>query len=152
MTCCAPGQIRRADGDISTRVSVAEDSSCPPLVTSTNDNRLGSDCPLYKECFVVKARKSSRWTDVVIVKPPPFFADMVVKEERVWRTYPQAEVAMIFDEAHQPPDIASQYFDTALQPSAAGFSKDHHRLPDEPPAERHLNSCKNAPIACPERP
>ncbi len=29
-----------------------------PLVTSTNDNCLGSDCPLYKDCFVVKARKS----------------------------------------------------------------------------------------------
>lgn len=32
-----------------------------PLVTSTNDNCLGSDCPLYKDCFVVKARKK-RWT------------------------------------------------------------------------------------------
>lgn len=48
------------DGDISTCVSVAEDSCARPLVTSTNDNCLGSDCPLYKECFVVKARKR-RW-------------------------------------------------------------------------------------------
>ncbi|MCZ6271663.1 hypothetical protein O5167_10940 [Escherichia coli] len=49
------------DGDISTCVSVAEDSQAWPLVTSTNDNCLGSDCPMYKECFVVKARKK-RWT------------------------------------------------------------------------------------------
>ncbi len=48
------------DGDISTCVSVAEDSQAWPLVTSTNDNCLGSDCPLYKDCFVVKARKR-RW-------------------------------------------------------------------------------------------
>jgi ATP-dependent DNA helicase DinG len=45
------------DGDISTCASVAEDSQAWPLVTSTNDNCLGSDCPLYKDCFVVKARK-----------------------------------------------------------------------------------------------
>ncbi|MDI4740393.1 Smr/MutS family endonuclease, partial [Salmonella enterica subsp. enterica serovar Kentucky] len=37
---------------MSTCVSVAEDSQAWPLVTSTNDNCLGSDCPLYKECFV----------------------------------------------------------------------------------------------------
>lgn len=49
------------DGDISTCASVAEDSQAWPLVTSTNDNCLGSDCPLYKDCFVVKARKK-RWT------------------------------------------------------------------------------------------
>ncbi|RAN78120.1 ATP-dependent helicase, partial [Bacillus sp. SRB_28] len=34
------------DGDVSTCVSVAEDSQAWPLVTSTNDNCLGSDCPL----------------------------------------------------------------------------------------------------------
>ena len=38
-----------------------------PLVTSTNDNCLGSDCPMYKDCFVVKARKKAdgrRWVVV----------------------------------------------------------------------------------------
>ncbi len=49
------------DGDISTCAGVTEDSPLWPLVTSTNDNCLGSDCPLYKDCFVVKARKK-RWT------------------------------------------------------------------------------------------
>ncbi|VTP69348.1 Probable ATP-dependent helicase dinG homolog [Leclercia adecarboxylata] len=33
------------DGDISTCANVAEDSAVWPLVTSTNDNCLGSDCP-----------------------------------------------------------------------------------------------------------
>ena len=49
------------DGDISSCGGVTEDSPIWPLVTSTNDNCLGSDCPLYKDCFVVKARKR-RWT------------------------------------------------------------------------------------------
>ncbi|HIB9842784.1 TPA: ATP-dependent helicase, partial [Escherichia coli] len=55
------------DGDISTCVSVAEDSQAWPLVTSTNDNCLGSDCPMYKDCFVVKARKKAMDADVVVV-------------------------------------------------------------------------------------
>ena len=68
------------DGDISTCVSVAEDSQAWPLVTSTNDNCLGSDCPMYKDCFVVKARKKAMDADVVVVNHHLFLADMVVKE------------------------------------------------------------------------
>ncbi|STE85763.1 putative ATP-binding protein [Escherichia coli] len=64
------------DGDISTCVSVAEDSQAWPLVTSTNDNCLGSDCPMYKDCFVVKARKKAMDADVVVVNHHLFLADM----------------------------------------------------------------------------
>ncbi len=78
-----------------------------------NDNCLGSDCPLYKECFVVKARKKAMDADVVIVNHHLFLADMVVKESGFGELIPQAEV-MIFDEAHQLPDIASQYFGQSL--------------------------------------
>ena len=101
------------DGDVSTCVSVAEDSQAWPLVTSTNDNCLGSDCPLYKECFVVKARKKAMDADVVVVNHHLFLADMVVKESGFAELIPEAEV-MIFDEAHQLPDIASQYFGQSL--------------------------------------
>ena len=101
------------DGDISTCASVAEDSHAWPLVTSTNDNCLGSDCPLYKDCFVVKARKKAMDADVVVVNHHLFLADMVVKEGGFGELIPQADV-MIFDEAHQVPDIASQYFGQSL--------------------------------------
>lgn len=97
------------EGDISTCTVVPEDSFVWPLVTSTNDNCLGSDCPLYKECFVVKARRKAMDADVVVVNHHLFMADMVVKESGFGELIPQADV-MIFDEAHQIPDIASQYF------------------------------------------
>ena len=101
------------DGDISTCVSVAEDSQAWPLVTSTNDNCLGSDCPQYQDCFVVKARKKAMDADVVVVNHHLFLADMVVKESGFGELIPEADV-MIFDEAHQLPDIASQYFGQSL--------------------------------------
>ncbi len=101
------------DGDVSNCSGVAEDSPVWPMVTSTNDNCLGSDCPLYKECFVVKARKKAMEADVVVVNHHLFLADMVVKESGFAELIPEAEV-MIFDEAHQIPDIASQYFGQSL--------------------------------------
>jgi len=97
------------EGDISTCSVVAEDSHVCPLVTSTNDNCLGSDCPAYKDCFVVKARRKAMDADVVVVNHHLFMADMVVKESGFGELIPTADV-MIFDEAHQIPDIASQYF------------------------------------------
>ncbi|WP_338882239.1 ATP-dependent DNA helicase [Xenorhabdus sp. TH1] len=101
------------DGDINTCHQVAEDSTVWPLVTSTNDNCLGSDCPCYQECFVLKARRKAMEADVVIVNHHLFMADMVVKDSGFGELIPQVDV-MIFDEAHQLPDIASQYFGQQL--------------------------------------
>jgi ATP-dependent DNA helicase DinG len=53
-----------------------------------------------------------------MIRPPSevnhlFLADMVVKESGFGELIPEAEV-LIFDEAHQLPDIASQYFGQSL--------------------------------------
>lgn len=101
------------DGDIGGAEKVAEDAPVWPLVTTTNDNCLGSDCPRYHECFVVKARKKALEADVVVVNHHLFLADMVVKESGFAELIPDADV-VIFDEAHQIPDIASQYFGQSL--------------------------------------
>ncbi|AFJ46867.1 ATP-dependent DNA helicase [Shimwellia blattae] len=111
-------QLRRwasetSDGDTSNCASVAEDAPVWPLVTSTNDNCLGSDCPQYKDCYVVRARKKAMDADVVVVNHHLFLADMVVKESGFAELIPESQVT-IFDEAHQIPDIASQYFGQSL--------------------------------------
>ncbi len=100
-------------GDVSTCADIAEDSFIWPLVTSNNDNCLGSDCPKYKDCFVVKARRQAMDADIIIVNHHLFLADLVVKETGFAELIPDADV-MIFDEAHQLPDIASQYFGQQL--------------------------------------
>ncbi len=50
---------------------------------------------------------------MVVVNHHLFLADMVVKESGFGELIPEADV-MIFDEAHQLPDIASQYFGQSL--------------------------------------
>ncbi|MGL4196053.1 MAG: ATP-dependent DNA helicase, partial [Edwardsiella piscicida] len=101
------------DGDTSHCHGVAEDSAVWPLVTSNNDNCLGGDCPHYKACYVVKARRRAMDAQVVVVNHHLFLADLVVKEGGFGELIPEAEVT-IFDEAHQVPDIASQYFGQQL--------------------------------------
>jgi len=96
-------------GDIGELDSVAEDSAIFPYVTSTVDNCLARDCPNIEECYLVKARQRAIDADVVVVNHHLFFADMALKDTGFGELIPKAEV-VIFDEAHQISDIASEYF------------------------------------------
>lgn len=96
-------------GDLGDCDDIAEDSPVIPNITSTNDNCLGKDCPSYTDCFVLKARKKAMDADVVVVNHHLFLADLAIKETGFGELIPDADV-FIFDEAHQIPDIASQYF------------------------------------------
>ena len=100
-------------GDLSECVELAEDSPILPQLTSTTDSCLGSDCPNYADCYVALARKRALAADLVVVNHHLFCADMAVKESGFGELIPNAEV-IIFDEAHQLPDIASQYFGQSL--------------------------------------
>ncbi|WP_152430846.1 ATP-dependent DNA helicase [Vibrio aquimaris] len=100
-------------GDLGECSDIAEDSPVISTITSTNDNCLGKDCPSYQDCFVLKARKKAMDADVVVVNHHLFLADLAIKETGFGELIPEAEV-FIFDEAHQLPDIASQYFGQSL--------------------------------------
>ncbi|MCW8347324.1 ATP-dependent DNA helicase [Vibrio sp. ZSDZ65] len=100
-------------GDLGECDAIAEDSLVIPTITSTNDNCLGKDCPSYQDCFVLKARKRALDSDVVVVNHHLFLADLAIKETGFGELIPEAEV-FVFDEAHQIPDIASQYFGQSL--------------------------------------
>ena len=97
------------DGDRSELDTIPENSSIWPQVTSTKENCLGQDCSFYKECFVMNARKKALAADVTIVNHHLFFADLNMKEEGISELLPKA-TTVIFDEAHQIPDIASIFF------------------------------------------
>jgi ATP-dependent DNA helicase DinG len=96
-------------GDMGDMKSLAEDAKVLPFVTSTADNCLGKDCPDYEDCYMVKARRKALDADVVVVNHHLFFADMALKDTGFGELIPEADV-VIFDEAHQIPDIASEYF------------------------------------------
>ena len=96
-------------GDVGELNALAEDASVLPQVTSTQDNCLGRDCPVYEDCHLVKARKEAMEADIVVVNHHLFFADMALKDTGFGELIPSVDT-VVFDEAHQIPDIASQYF------------------------------------------
>ncbi|MBY0578411.1 MAG: ATP-dependent DNA helicase [Burkholderiales bacterium] len=95
-------------GDKGELVEVPEDASIWPLVTSTRENCLGSECPNHKECFVMEARRSAMRADLVVVNHHLFFADVMLKDEGVAELLPACNT-VIFDEAHQLPEVASLF-------------------------------------------
>ena len=64
-------------GDRADLSEVPENAGVWPLVTSTRDNCLGSQCTHYDKCFVMKARKQALEADVVVVNHHLFFADVM---------------------------------------------------------------------------
>jgi ATP-dependent DNA helicase DinG len=96
-------------GDRADLAEVPENAGVWPLVTSTRDNCLGSQCAHYDKCFVMKARRQALEADVVVVNHHLFFADVMLRDEGVAELLPACNT-VIFDEAHQLPETASLFF------------------------------------------
>ena len=119
---------------------VPEDAGIWAQVTSTRENCLGGECPNFKDCFVMKARKQALEADVVVVNHHLFFADVMLRDEGVAELLPSCNT-VILDEAHQLPETASLFFgettsttqlvelarDTRLE--AAAHARDFAALP-----------------------
>lgn len=96
-------------GERSELPEISEDSPVWPFVTSTTDNCLGAECAYYKECFLVKARQRALDAEVVVTNHHLYFADSRLKQDGFGEILPGVD-AVIFDEAHQLPEIASTFF------------------------------------------
>jgi ATP-dependent DNA helicase DinG len=130
-----------ASGDKAECSDVPEDSGAWYLATSTRENCLGQECAYVKDCFVLAARREALLADVVVVNHHLFFADVMLKDDGMGELLPACNT-VIFDEAHQLPEVAGLFFgdavgtgqlldlahDTKLE-SIAG-AKDYAPLPD----------------------
>ncbi len=103
-------------GDKSGLSEVPESAAVWQQVTSTRENCLGSDCPSYKTCFVMEARKQALSADVVVVNHHLFFADVMLRDEGLSELLPACNT-VIFDEAHQLPETASLFFGESVSTS-----------------------------------
>lgn len=104
---------RTRRGDLAEVEGLPEDSPVRGLVTSTAENCLGSDCPFWQDCYVVRARAEAQAADLVVVNHHLLLADLAIKEEGFGEILPGAS-AFVLDEAHQLPDLASQFFGESL--------------------------------------
>lgn len=96
-------------GDLAEVRGLSDSHPIWPQVTSTRDNCLGNRCPEISRCHVALARREALEADIVIVNHHLLLADLALKEDGFGDILGAAD-AVILDEAHQIPDLATQFF------------------------------------------
>lgn len=102
-----------ATGDLAEIEGLDDRSPVIPLVTSTRDNCLGTECAEYRSCHVMHARREAMSADLVVVNHHLFFADMALRDSGVAELLPTVDAA-VFDEAHQLVEAGVQFLGTTL--------------------------------------
>ena len=100
-------------GDLAEMPTLDERSPVIPLIASTRDNCLGTQCPRVAQCHVNLARREALAADVVVINHHLFFADLGVRESGVAELLPSVRV-VVFDEAHQLNEIGVQFLGRQL--------------------------------------
>ena len=105
-------------GDRAELSGLPEDSPIWGQVCSTTDFCVPLKCPRTTDCAIGRLRKEAEQAQVVVVNHHLFFADLALREKRAGTVLPDYQ-AVVFDEAHEVEEIASQYF---------GFSVSNYRI------------------------
>ncbi len=78
-------------------------------VASESDTCLRHACPFYQDCFVYKARKQAAQANLLIANHHLLFSDFAVRASGVDISVLPKYSHIIFDEAHNLEDIATDY-------------------------------------------
>jgi ATP-dependent DNA helicase DinG len=112
--------LRIRDWSVATRsgdlAELPEFADAHPLradITSTRDNCSGTRCSEIARCHVFEARRAAMEADIVVVNHHLLLADMALKEEGFGDLLPSVD-AVVLDEAHQLPDLASEFFGVSI--------------------------------------
>ena len=100
-------------GDLAELDGLDERSPVIPLVTSTRDNCLGTECPSHRDCHVMRARRDAMAADLVVINHHLFFADLALRDSGVAELLPTVDAA-VFDEAHQLVETGVQFLGVQL--------------------------------------
>jgi ATP-dependent DNA helicase DinG len=96
-------------GDFAELAGMAEDDPVRAEVASSSDTRIGAPCQFFEECFVTQMRRDAERARLVVVNHHLFFADLALRGPHPGRVLPDYD-AVVFDEAHQLEDIATEFF------------------------------------------
>jgi ATP-dependent DNA helicase DinG len=96
-------------GDLAELPELADAHPLRPHITSTRENCLGQRCGHFSQCHVIEARRTALEADVVVVNHHLLLADLALKEDGFGDLLPSVD-AVILDEAHQLPDLVSEFF------------------------------------------
>ncbi len=101
--------METSSGDMTEMRNLPENSPVKYAVTSTAENCLGQECEFFEDCYVLKARRKAAESTLVVVNHHLLLADLSLRETGFGEVLPTADY-IIFDEAHQLPELASEFF------------------------------------------
>src|SRR6266568_2759543 len=96
-------------GDRAELTFLPDDSELWARLDARRDTCTGQKCSDFKECFVTAMHGRAREADLIIVNHHLFFADLALKHDDFGSILPEYS-AVVFDEAHEIEDVASDYF------------------------------------------
>jgi ATP-dependent DNA helicase DinG len=96
-------------GDRAELTFLPDDSELWSRLDARRDTCTGQKCPQFNECFVTHMHQRAKDADLIIVNHHLFFADLALKQDDFGSILPEYS-AVVFDEAHEMEDVASDYF------------------------------------------
>src|SRR5882762_5133129 len=96
-------------GDRTELSFLPDDSDLWARLDARRDTCTGQKCSDFNECFVTAMHARAREADIIIVNHHLFFADLALKHDDFGSILPEYS-AVVFDEAHEIEDVASDYF------------------------------------------
>ncbi len=78
-------------------------------VDARRETCTGQKCPQFERCFITLMHQRAAASDLIIVNHHLFFADLALRGTEYASLLPDYE-ALVFDEAHDIEDVATQYF------------------------------------------
>ncbi|MGA8709050.1 MAG: ATP-dependent DNA helicase [Steroidobacteraceae bacterium] len=100
-------------GDLAELPELGEAHPLRPHISSTRENCLGQRCPHLGGCALLEARRRALEADIIVVNHHLLLADLALKEDGFGDLLPSVD-AVVIDEAHQLPDLVSEFFGVAL--------------------------------------
>jgi ATP-dependent DNA helicase DinG len=96
-------------GDLAEVAQLGESHPLRAALTSSRESCSGARCAEFSRCHVFAARRAALEADLVVVNHHLLLADLALKEDGYGELLPGVD-ALILDEAHQLPDLASEFF------------------------------------------
>src|SRR5271163_2393225 len=96
-------------GDRSELTFLPDDSDLWTRLDARSDLCTGQKCPEFARCFLTAMKQRAQEADLIIVNHHLFFADLAIRQDDFGSILPEYS-AVVFDEAHEIEDVASDYF------------------------------------------
>jgi ATP-dependent DNA helicase DinG len=100
-------------GDRSELTFLPDDAELWNRIDARSDLCTGQKCPEFQRCFITAMHQRAQEADLVIVNHHLFFADLAIRQDDFGSILPEYS-AVVFDEAHEIEDVASDYFGRQL--------------------------------------